>query len=144
VRKSKRSRVSLLPRRGFLFRDLNPKKDESEDPIAFALMKVRRSLQERSTKNQDFPGLCRSPCDNWKFNLFAAFQAIAGRTTKTSVAKLGSITNNAMEPLLPGHQQHRTKRSSLIRLSGSSFPWLTPVYGKSLGNFQVAMAVKTL
>ena len=39
----------------------NAKKDESEDPIAFALVKVKGAFKNVLQKNQDLPELCRSP-----------------------------------------------------------------------------------
>jgi len=70
----------------------NPKKDESEDPIAFALMKVSGAFKNVLQKIKTFPDFVEAHVIPGEFNLFAAFHGYSPEELlETSVAKLGSI-----------------------------------------------------
>jgi DNA-binding Lrp family transcriptional regulator len=80
----------------------NPKKDESEDPIAFALVKVRGAYKNVLQKIKTFPSFVEAHVIPGEFDLFATFHGYSPEELlETSVEKLGSINGiTAMETLV--------------------------------------------
>ena len=80
----------------------NPKKDQSEDPIAFALVKVSGVFKNVLEKIKTFPDFVEAHVIPGEFNLFAAFHGYSPEELlETSVEKLGSINGiTAMETLV--------------------------------------------
>jgi len=80
----------------------NAKKDESEDPIAFALVKVRGAFKNVLQKIKTFPNFVEAHVIPGEFNVFAAFHGYSPEELlETSVEKLGSINGvTAMETLV--------------------------------------------
>jgi DNA-binding Lrp family transcriptional regulator len=80
----------------------NAKKDESEDPIAFALVKVRGAFKSVLQKIKTFPNFVEAHVIPGEFDIFAAFHGYSPEELlETSVEKLGSINGvTAMETLV--------------------------------------------
>jgi len=80
----------------------NPKKDESEDPIAFALVKVSGAFKHVLQKIKTFPDFVEAHIIPGEFNLFATFHGYSPEELlETSVEKLGGINGiTAMETLV--------------------------------------------
>ncbi len=80
----------------------NTKKDESEDPIAFALVKVRGAFKNVLQKIKTFPNLVEAHVIPGEFDLFATFHGYSPEELlENSVEKLGSINGvTAMETLV--------------------------------------------
>ncbi len=80
----------------------NAKKDESEDPIAFALLKVRGAFKNVLQKIKTFPNFVEAHVIPGEFDIFAAFHGYSPEELlETSVEKLGSINGvTAMETLV--------------------------------------------
>ena len=80
----------------------NAKKDESEDPIAFALVKVRGAFKNVLQKVKSFPNFVEAHVIPGEFDIFAAFHGYSPEELlETSVEKLGSINGvTAMETLV--------------------------------------------
>jgi len=80
----------------------NPKKDESEDPIAFALVKVSGAFKHVLQKIKTFPDFVEAHVIPGEFNLFATFHGYSPEELlETSVEKLGSTNGiTAMETLV--------------------------------------------
>jgi hypothetical protein len=80
----------------------NAKKDESEDPIAFALVKVRGAFKNVLHKIKTFPNFVEAHVIPGEFDIFATFHGYSPEELlETSVAKLGSINGVAsMETLV--------------------------------------------
>jgi len=80
----------------------NAKKDESEDPIAFALVKVRGAFKNVLQKIKTFPNFVEAHVIPGEFDVFAAFHGYSPEELlETSVEKLGSINGvTAMETLV--------------------------------------------
>jgi DNA-binding Lrp family transcriptional regulator len=80
----------------------NAKKDESEDPIAFALVKVRGAFKNVLQKIKTFPNFVEAHVIPGEFDIFATFHGYSPEELlETSVAKLGSINGVAsMETLV--------------------------------------------
>ncbi len=80
----------------------NAKKDESEDPIAFALVKVRGAFKNVLQKIKTFPNFVEAHVIPGEFDIFAAFHGYSPEELlETSVEKLGSINGvTAMETLV--------------------------------------------
>ena len=80
----------------------NAKKDESEDPIAFALVKVRGAFKNVLQKIKTFPNFVEAHVIPGEFDIFAAFHGFSPEELlETSVEKLGSINGvTAMETLV--------------------------------------------
>ncbi len=79
----------------------NVKKDESEDPIAFALVKVRGAFKNVLEKIKTFPNFVEAHVIPGEF-VFATFHGYSPEELlETSVEKLGSINGvTAMETLV--------------------------------------------
>src|SRR5437867_7655187 len=70
----------------------NPKKDESEEPIAFALVKVRGAFKNVLQKIKTFPNFVEAHVIPGEFDIFAAFHGYSPEELlETSVEKLSSI-----------------------------------------------------
>ncbi len=80
----------------------NAKKDESEDPIAFALVKVRGAFKNVLEKIKTFPNFVEAHVIPGEFDIFAAFHGYSPEELlETSVEKLGNINGvAAMETLV--------------------------------------------
>src|SRR5467141_496467 len=80
----------------------NKKKDESDDPIAFALVKVTGAFKTVLQKIKTFPNFVEAHVIPGEFNLFAAFHGYSPEELlETSVEKLGSFNGiTAMETLV--------------------------------------------
>src|SRR5216684_6186106 len=80
----------------------NAKKDESEDPIAFALVKVRGAFKNVLQKIKTFPNFVEAHVIPGEFDVFVAFHGYSPEELlETSVEKLGSINGvTAMETLV--------------------------------------------
>jgi len=80
----------------------NAKKDESEDPIAFALVKVRGAFKNVLQKIKTFPNFVEAHVIPGEFDIFAAFHGYSPEELlETSVEKLGSVKGvTAMETLV--------------------------------------------
>src|SRR5437870_8212709 len=80
----------------------NAKKDESEDPIAFALVKVRGVYKNVLQKIKTFPNFVEAHVIPGEFDVFATFHGYSPEELlETSVEKLGSINGiTAMETLV--------------------------------------------
>jgi len=80
----------------------NAKKDESEDPIAFALVKVRGAFKSVLQKIKTFPNFVEAHVIPGEFDIFAAFHGYSPEELlETSVEKLGNINGvTAMETLI--------------------------------------------
>lgn len=80
----------------------NAKKDESEDPIAFALVKVRGAYKNVLQKIKTFPNFVEAHVIPGEFDLFATFHGYSPEELlETSVEKLGTINGiAAMETLV--------------------------------------------
>src|SRR5712664_40087 len=80
----------------------NAKKDESEDPIAFALVKVRGAFKNVLQKIKTFPNFVEAHVIPGEFDVFAAFHGYSPEELlETSVEKLGSINGvTGMETLI--------------------------------------------
>ena len=80
----------------------NPKKDESEDPIAFALVKVRGAFKNVLQKIKTFPNFVEAHVIPGEFDIFAAFHGYSPEELlETSVEKLSSINGvTAIETLV--------------------------------------------
>ena len=80
----------------------NAKKDESEDPIAFALVKVRGAFKNVMQKIKTFPNFVEAHVIPGEFDIFAAFHGYSPEELlETSVEKLGSVNGvTAMETLV--------------------------------------------
>ena len=80
----------------------NPKKDKSEDPIAFALVKVSGAFKNVLEKIKTFPDFVEAHVIPGEFNLFATFHGYSPEELlETSVEKLGRINGiTAMETLV--------------------------------------------
>jgi len=80
----------------------NAKKDESEDPIAFALVKVRGAFKSVLQKIKTFPNFVEAHVIPGEFDIFAAFHGYSPEELlETSVEKLGNINGvTAMETLV--------------------------------------------
>src|SRR5438128_9284978 len=80
----------------------NPKKDESEDPIAFALVKVRGAFKNVLQKIKTFPNFVEAHVIPGEFDIFATFHGYSPEELlETSVEKLGRINGVAsMETLV--------------------------------------------
>ena len=80
----------------------NAKKDESEDPIAFALVKVRGAFKSVLQKIKTFPNFVEAHVIPGEFDVFAAFHGYSPEELlETSVEKLGSINGvTAIETLV--------------------------------------------
>jgi len=80
----------------------NAKKDESEDPIAFALVKVKGAFKNVLQKIKTFPNFVEAHVIPGEFDIFAAFHGYSPEELlETSVEKLGSINGvTAMETLV--------------------------------------------
>ena len=80
----------------------NAKKDESEDPIAFALVKVRGAFKNVLQKIKTFPNFVEAHVIPGEFDIFAAFHGYSPEELlETSVEKLGSVNGvTAMETLV--------------------------------------------
>ncbi len=70
----------------------NAKKDESEDPIAFALVKVKWAFKNVLQKIKTFPNFVEAHVIPGEFDVFAAFHGYSPEELlETSVEKLGSV-----------------------------------------------------
>ncbi len=80
----------------------NAKKDEPEDPIAFALVKVRGAFKNVLQKIKTFPNFVEAHVIPGEFDIFATFHGYSPEELlETSVEKLGSINGiTAMETLV--------------------------------------------
>ena len=80
----------------------NAKKDESEDPIAFALVKVRGAFKNVLQKIKTFPSFVEAHVIPGEFDIFATFHGYSPEELlETSVEKLGRINGVAsMETLV--------------------------------------------
>ena len=80
----------------------NAKKDESEDPIAFALVKVNGAFKNVLQKIKTFPSFVEAHVIPGEFDIFATFHGYSPEELlETSVEKLGSINGvTAMETLV--------------------------------------------
>jgi DNA-binding Lrp family transcriptional regulator len=80
----------------------NPKKDESDDPIAFALVKVKGAFKNVLQKIKTFPNFVEAHVIPGEFDIFAAFHGYSPEELlETSVEKLGSINGiTSMETLV--------------------------------------------
>jgi len=80
----------------------NPKKDESEDPIAFALVKVRGAFKNVLQKIKTFPNFVEAHVIPGEFDIFATFHGYSPEELlETSVEKLSSINGvTAIETLV--------------------------------------------
>ncbi len=80
----------------------NTKKDESDDPIAFALVNVTGAFKAVLQKIKTFPNFVEAHVIPGEFNVFAAFHGYSPEELlETSVEKLGSINGiTAMETLV--------------------------------------------
>jgi DNA-binding Lrp family transcriptional regulator len=80
----------------------NPKKDESDDPIAFALVKVKGAFKNVLQKIKTFPNFVEAHVIPGEFDIFAAFHGYSPEELlETSLEKLGSINGiTAMETLV--------------------------------------------
>jgi len=80
----------------------NTKKDESDDPIAFALVKVTGAFKTVLQKIKTFPNFVEAHVIPGEFNVFAAFHGYSPEELlETSVEKLGNINGiTAMETLV--------------------------------------------
>ena len=80
----------------------NAKKDESEDPIAFALVKVRGTFKNVLQKIKTFPNFVEAHVIPGEFDVFVAFHGYSPEELlETSVKKLGSINGvTAVETLV--------------------------------------------
>jgi DNA-binding Lrp family transcriptional regulator len=80
----------------------NAKKDESEDPIAFALVKVKGAFKNVLQKIKTFPNFVEAHVIPGEFDVFAAFHGYSPEELlETSVEKLGSVNGvTAMETLV--------------------------------------------
>ena len=80
----------------------NAKKDESEDPIAFALVKVKGAFKNVLQKIKTFPNFVEAHVIPGEFDIFAAFHGYSPEELlETSVEKLGNINGvTAMETLV--------------------------------------------
>ncbi|OLE91461.1 MAG: hypothetical protein AUF79_04440 [Crenarchaeota archaeon 13_1_20CM_2_51_8] len=80
----------------------NAKKNESEDPIAFALVKVKGAFKNVLQKINTFPNFVEAHVIPGEFDIFAAFHGYSPEELlETSVEKLGSINGvTAMETLV--------------------------------------------
>ncbi len=80
----------------------NTKKDESDDPIAFALVKVTGAFKTVLQKIKTFPNFVEAHVIPGEFNVFAAFHGYSPEELlETSVEKLGTINGiTAMETLV--------------------------------------------
>ena len=80
----------------------NRKKDESEDPITFALVKVKGAYKNVLQKIKTFPSFVEAHVIPGEFDIFAAFHGLSPEELlETSVEKLGSINEiTAMETLV--------------------------------------------
>ena len=80
----------------------NAKKDESEDPIAFALVKVKGAFKNVLQKIKTFPNFVEAHVIPGEFDIFAAFHGYSPEELlETSVEKLGNINGvTAMETLI--------------------------------------------
>jgi len=83
LRKSERSRVSTSTQTGISLQKIsNPKKDESEDPIAFALDEgERKPSRTFLQKIKTFPDFVEAHVIPGEFNLFAAFHGYSPEET---------------------------------------------------------------
>jgi len=80
----------------------NAKKDESEDPIAFALVKVKGAFKNVLQKIKTFPNFVEAHVIPGEFDVFAAFHGFSPEELlETSVEKLGSVKGvTGMETLI--------------------------------------------
>ena len=80
----------------------NAKKDESEDPIAFALVKVKGAFKNVLQKIKTFPNFVEAHVIPGEFDVFAAFHGFSPEELlETSVEKLGSVNGvTGMETLI--------------------------------------------
>jgi DNA-binding Lrp family transcriptional regulator len=80
----------------------NAKKDESDDPITFALVKVKGAYKNVLQKIKTFPSFVEAHVMPGEFDIFAAFHGYSPEELlETSVEKLGSINGiTAMETLV--------------------------------------------
>ena len=80
----------------------NAKKDESEDPIAFALVKVKGAFKNVLQKIKTFPNFVEAHVIPGEFDVFAAFHGYSPEELlETSVEKLGSVNGvTGMETLI--------------------------------------------
>ena len=80
----------------------NAKKDESEDPIAFALLKVKGVFKNVLQKIKTFPNFVEAHVIPGEFDVFAAFHGYSPEELlETSVEKLGSVNGvTSMETLV--------------------------------------------
>ena len=80
----------------------NAKKDESEDPIAFALVKVRGAFKNVLQKIKTFPNFVEAHVIPGEFDIFATFHGYSPEELlETSVEKLSSINGvTAIETLV--------------------------------------------
>ncbi len=80
----------------------NAKKDESEDPIAFALVKVKGAFKNVLQRIKTFPNFVEAHVIPGEFDIFAAFHGYSPEELlETSVEKLGNINGvTAMETLV--------------------------------------------
>jgi DNA-binding Lrp family transcriptional regulator len=80
----------------------NAKKDESEDPIAFALVKVKGAFKNVLQKIKTFPNFVEAHVIPGEFDIFAAFHGYSPEELlENSVEKLGRINGvTAMETLV--------------------------------------------
>ena len=80
----------------------NTKKDESEDPIAFALVKVKGAFKNVLQKIKSFPNFVEAHIIPGEFDVFAAFHGYSPEELlETSVEKLGSVNGvTGMETLV--------------------------------------------
>ena len=70
----------------------NSKKDESDDPIAFALVKVKGAFKNVLQKIRTFPNFVEAHVIPGEFDVFAAFHGYSPEELlETSVEKLGSV-----------------------------------------------------
>jgi DNA-binding Lrp family transcriptional regulator len=80
----------------------NAKKDESEDPIAFALVKVKGAFKNVLQKIKTFPNFVEAHVIPGEFDIFATFHGYSPEELlETSVERLGNINGiKAMETLV--------------------------------------------
>jgi len=80
----------------------NAKKDESEDPIAFALVKVKGAFKNVLQKIKTFPNFVEAHVIPGEFDIFAAFHGYSPEELlETSVEKLGNVNGvTAVETLV--------------------------------------------
>jgi len=80
----------------------NTKRDESEDPIAFALVKVKGAFKNVLQKIKSFPNFVEAHIIPGEFDVFAAFHGYSPEELlETSVEKLGSVNGvTGMETLV--------------------------------------------